>query len=494
MAAAELHPLRLDSSFYNLTNIANDRRIKANCEWQPFRQLSSRIFKGAFCVLQEEYVDCGIPYLRTAEIKPGFVDLAGCVFLSEKLHDRERRTEVRPDNVILAKTGASIGYSAVIPKHLREANICQDLVGVRVLKQLDPYYVQAFLASQPGQTQALRWCQGNAHPHLGLEGIREWVVPVPSDSVCKAIGNKLRKAERLRELAGQRWAAANRQLSGALKLPLEPSFFRAFGQADAATPEYQCTTIDPPSAWALADEAIAAQYYHPRRVRTRKLAKAGGRSERLDELATRLRKSADRASVIGRVIGLDQIDSTTGVIAPTGNPNAEHDGPQAVFEPQTILFSRLRPNLNKVTIWPESWATGGGSGELLAYRANEDVNPYYLFFVLKSPLGLFQVLDVTAGSTLPRVESEVVDSILIPRLTTDAEMQIGAFVRDAHAAWYASAELIPAAKAAVESLIDGTLDEERLLGESAEIETWLKKNPGPYEASGPKASPEGDDA
>lgn len=466
-----------------------DLRTRHRC--MPLRKLAARRIRQG---TSPEYGEGGPQCVKLKDVRQIVLRLTRGATVSARFAMENQDSIVSSEAVFINRSGGfTVGRSAA---YLKESPIfaSDDVFSFLPAESCDAAFIACYLNSWWGKRALEAGIYGSTGQlKLAQSHVESLSVPVVTYELQRAIGNKVRKAERLRELAGQNWATANRLLSDALKLPIEHSFFRVFGQADAATADYRCTTIDPPSAWALADEAIAAQYYHPRRVRTRKLAKACGRSERLDELATRLRKGADRASGIGRVIGLDQIDSTTGVIAATGNPNAEHDGPQAVFEPQTILFSRLRPNLNKVTIWPESWATGSGSGELLAYRTNEDVNPYYLFFVLKSPLGLFQVLDVTAGSTLPRVESEVVDSILVPRLTGDAEMQIGALVQDAHAAWYASADLIPEAKAAVESLIDGMLDEERLLAESAGIEAWLKKNPSPHDASRPKLRPEDGD-
>jgi type I restriction enzyme, S subunit len=498
LAPEDLLLHRLDADFYEPNFVQHARHVaKKRAEKRlGMRTIGDlgRLFTGPFGSKLPAYLyrSKGTPLFRVQNVYPFFPDESNIVFLDDDTHHDLKASETLRGDVMIAKAGR-VGDTSLVPSHYPVANITEHVITLRPKAEIDPYYLVAAFNAPFVSTQLQRFGLGTLLNYLGVVATRSVEVPVPEKNIRNAIGNKVRKAERLRELAGQRWAAANGLLSGGLKLPIEQSFFATFGQADAATAEYHCTTIDPPSAWALADEAIAAQYYHPRRIRTRKLAKGEGKSERLDELAKRLRKSADRGSGIGRVIGLDQIDSATGVISATGNPNAEHDGPQAVFEPQTILFSRLRPNLNKVTIWPESWATGGGSGELLAYRANENVNPFYLFFVLKSPLGLFQVLDVTAGSTLPRVESEVVDSILVPRLTTDTEMQIGTLVKDAHAAWYASADLIPQAKAEVESLIDGTLDEERLLDESAKIEAWLKKNPSPHEASCRKAPPEDGD-
>jgi hypothetical protein len=173
-------------------------------------------------VLSSEYRDHGVPFLRILDIKPGFVETNNCVCLSAETHARENRTAVRPRDFIVAKTGASIGYSAVIPDWLRDANICQDLVGIRLKGKVDPYYLQGFISSSFGRVQADRWRQGNAHPHLGNDGIREWIVPVPTDDIQQAIGNKVRKAERLRELADDRNYRIRKAVFDAVGLPPSP--------------------------------------------------------------------------------------------------------------------------------------------------------------------------------------------------------------------------------------------------------------------------------
>src|SRR5262249_35300362 len=150
------------------------------------------------------------------------------------------------------------------------------------------------------------------------------------------------------------------------------------------------------------------------RIHAQQLVENSNAWEKLKNVATRQRKRRQRGyAKPRRMVGLDQIDSRVGVIS---DGDGEWEDHSASFRPNSILFSRLRPNLNKVTIWPDNWGTGGGSGELLVYEPHDTIDPYYLFFVLKSPLGLYQVLDTTAGSTLPRLEAEVVDDIYVPRL------------------------------------------------------------------------------
>jgi len=476
---------RLDAEFYDPVFVQHARCVKQkrNNEALGIRPLGeiARLFAGPFGskLPSSLYRSEGIPLYRVQNIYPFFPDHSNLVFLDERSHRDLAASETRRGDLMVAKAGR-VGDTCLVPPEYSVANVTEHVIAVRVRDGVDAHYLVAAMNTPFVNTQFRRIGLGTLINYLGVEVSRAVEVPIPNSRICTAIGNRVRKLERLRELATSTWTRARYKLSRSLRVPLEETFYTYFSREDADSREYSCLSIEPAIAWTIVDDTVAAQYYHPRRVRTRKLVAATGSWIRLSEVAARNRKSTDSVGGSDHLIGLDQIHSFTGVISLNGNAEAKHDGPRAIFEPQTILFSRLRPYLNKVAIWPEHWEAGSGSGELLTYRAKPGIDPHYLFFVLKSPLGLFQVIDVTAGSTHPRVDAEVVDDILIPRLAEDVEAEIGSLVRESHGAWYASAELISKAKADVEALIDGTLDEERLLGESAEIERWLKDNPSPH--------------
>ena len=348
-------------------------------------------------------------------------------------------------------------------------------------RKVDPDFMLAFLSSQSGAMLCQRYVSGGVQVGINLEDIREIRVLVPSQKVQHAIGNKLRKAERLREVTERQWHSARQFLENSLLLTLSAEIFERFVPKSINCSNYHCVNVDPAICWARVNSALGSQYYHPRRIHAQQLIVRSGHWTTLNKVAVRAReRKPGQGKSPGQIVGLDQIDSRLGVISEGNSEVWEDGGPQVSFRPKSILFSRLRPYLNKVAIWPDSRGVGFGSGELLVYESNGAIDPDYLFFILKSPLGLYQVLDTTAGSTLPRVEAEIVDDIVIPRLDPKIEQQIGQYVRDAHEAWYLASTLIPAAKADVEALIDGTLNESALLTEGEEIERWLKENPSPY--------------
>jgi len=169
---------------------------------------------------------------------------------------------------------------------------------------------------------------------------------------------------------------------------------------------------------------------------------------------------------------LAEIDSSTGYFEPISPQDAGISGTSALFRANDILFSKLRPYLNKVSICPTHIARASGSTELLVYRAYKSVLPYYVFFALKSNLGLYQIIDVTAGSTLPRVNPEIVDDILVPIIPAEQQKTIDANVRQIFTLCHRASELVREAKADVEALIEGRLDVEGIVAGRVQPPAW----------------------
>ena len=68
---------------------------------------------------------------------------------------------------------------------------------------------------------------------------------------------------------------------------------------------------------------------------------------------------------------------------------------------------------------------------------------------------MYQIIDVTIGSTLPRVAPEVVDNILIPLIELNQQKEINDKICKVF--WYLSksTELIYQARSDVEAMIEG---------------------------------------
>jgi len=465
---------RLDAEFYLPKYLEIVRLIRAT---GAAKVLGDVEVAGCYGVLpkSEEYGQGSTPLFRGRDLNgQALVAIPDDAPRVPNTYLASKRARLRPNEILLLIKGATIDEPqsvGIVPSSWTTPAIVNGSVykfGIRAPN--DPYYVCAFFGTRYGRGQKTRAIANTGIHYNDQASIRAFWLALPSSAIQRAIGNKVRKAERLRELAAVEWRDAHARLEATLGQPLEPRAFDALNADHLSRPGYRCTSLYPAMTVVSVADEIGAQYFHPRREHARQVASRTGSWQRLDQLARRVRK---RGRGIG-FLGLDLIDSSTGVVTAASSSTAAEG---ALFERNDILFSRLRPYLNKVTICTER--RGVGSTELLVYRPADGIDAHYLYLVLKCPLGLYQVIDVTSGSTHPRVDEDVVDGIHVPRIGTDGEKQIGDNVRAAFGHWTSAPALVEDARTAIESLIAGTLDEPALLAEGEAIKQWLADHPSP---------------
>lgn len=468
---------RLDGNFNHPTAIETRRKVSSTFNSRKFGQACTNIVCGPFgsTLLSDEHSATGEVVL----VQP--TDISDDLFALEpgwRLEEAKRREKnldlYTPGTLLFARVG-QYPHCGVLPDRIGAATISSSMIAAEIASPADPYFFNAFFRCKHGSALLFAAQKITAQPTIGTEELADTIVPYPDPTVQRAIGNKLRKAERLREMSEEAWGAAQLLFERASNISLSSSGFEKLSAVESS-PDYTCVSTKPAASWVYRCDVLAAQYFHPRRVHARNVATSSKRSDALANM-TSIVRSRQRGESWVLCIGLDQIDSRLGVISQEGSDSDQDQPSEIEFRPGYILFSRLRPYLNKVAIWPSDWPTGTGSGELVVLKPKGDVDSHFLFFMLKSPLGLYQIFDVTAGSTLPRVESDVITDIRIPRMSEDKERSIGNSVRASHKYWYESLSLISAAKSDVLALIDGFLDRSTLMTESTMIEQWLNENP-----------------
>jgi type I restriction enzyme, S subunit len=101
-------------------------------------------------------------------------------------------------------------------------------------------------------------------------------------------------------------------------------------------------------------------------------------------------------------LNLDQIESDTGRVLAKQIVSVEKLGPPPYpFEAGTVLYSKLRPYLNKVLVADDS---GVATTELVPLRCNpEKLFPHYLAYFLRSSEFLQFANIVVAGAKMPRM-------------------------------------------------------------------------------------------
>lgn len=106
-------------------------------------ELLDEITVGYVGPMRSEYVDSGIPFLRSLNIKPHAIDLTDLRFITAEFHEKIKKSSLKPGDVVTVRTG-NAGSTCVIPDNLKIAN-CSDLVILRCGNKVDPHYLSYYL-------------------------------------------------------------------------------------------------------------------------------------------------------------------------------------------------------------------------------------------------------------------------------------------------------------------------------------------------------------
>lgn len=125
-------------------------------ERKPLFMLTSKIGSGSTPRGgRKSYPSTGVPFIRSMNVRMRKFQWDGIAFISRDTHEAMNGTQVRPNDVLLNITGASIGRVACAPPDLLEANVNQHVSIVRPNGTLNPRYLMYWL-SQPSVQQLIQ--------------------------------------------------------------------------------------------------------------------------------------------------------------------------------------------------------------------------------------------------------------------------------------------------------------------------------------------------
>lgn len=454
---------RIDATFYrtdfvlSLDQIFNNLTIPVLPNRQLIHELTDYTANGSFESLKNNvsYTDhTGIPMIRGKNFKNGVLDKTDLNYITHETYRFLKKSELNVGNLLFTKTG-TLGNTIVWSEYFGKATLGDNIFKVRYKNGVNPYYIHAYFSTDYGNKWVERYAQGGVQPTIIKESFREIKIPVPDIPIQDYIGNKIKKAENLREEARKLNEECRNEFNKELDLKVD------FNKSNFVVGMEGYKTISSKPSIIYTTEnyemKIAPQYYHPRRVYLlEQLKQLKFNTKKLAELSNRI-SSKSRVNKF-LYVGPDCIDNTFGYITPvpvnvtTNTVKAQKDD---------ILFCRLRPNLNNVTIC--DMENIQASAEFLQYRVRDDFKYlYYLFFVLRHPYTLYQIVDTAIGDR-PRVDEELVDDILIPIISEETMAKIDENIKKALFNIRLANELTFEAQRDVESLIEGTFDESKIV-------------------------------
>ncbi|MBI5056129.1 MAG: restriction endonuclease subunit S [Nitrospirae bacterium] len=140
------------------------------------------------------YTDKGIPYIRVADMGWGKFEPNGLVYIPESVHEKNIKSELHPGDILIAKTGATIGKCCIIPDTIPTANTTSSVGKVTVNQDItSPQWILYYFLSREFKEQMWAVSEKTAQPGFNIADLKMFKVPLASLSEQNRIVTKLDK-------------------------------------------------------------------------------------------------------------------------------------------------------------------------------------------------------------------------------------------------------------------------------------------------------------
>lgn len=395
-----------------------------------------------------QYKDSGVLYLLSESVKEGYIDLngGGIRYISNELHNSLKRSVLRTGNVVVTKTGAYYGKSAVIPKNIIEANTSAHVAKIVVKDDvLNPYFLSTFLNSKYGYSQLRRRGIKVSRPEIKLIEFQDIKIPIPSMDFqekieqitleCQILLNKLsdeyEKAESdlLKEISFKDYELSNRNIN---VKNFKKSFFGS-GRLDA-------------------------EYYQPKYEGIEEIIKSYKNGfTYIGKEFEQVKNTSKKTEGYYNYIEIGDINIGNGFA--TYNRIATEKLPaNAKIEAKKgdILISKVRPNRGAVTIIDFDVENLIVSSAFTVLRKKEEGNftNKTLKVLLRSKVYKEWLLKFNVGTQYPVIRDEDILNLPIPKITQIKQQEIANNIEQSQKVKEKTELLLDVAKQAVEIAIE----------------------------------------
>lgn len=145
------------------------------------------------------YQKIGIPYVRVKDIVNDELSKKNLVYISEETHKKNSKSHLMPNDVIIAKTGATIGKVAIIPEWMKQANTTSSIGKITVdQSKIIPSFLYYFLKTSFFKREMYKLSNRSAQEGFNVADIKKFKIRVPHIEVQKKIVDILEISDQLR--------------------------------------------------------------------------------------------------------------------------------------------------------------------------------------------------------------------------------------------------------------------------------------------------------
>jgi type I restriction enzyme S subunit len=150
--------------------------IPEGWSWATFEQMSARVTVGHVGPMKDEYVESGVPFLRSQNIRENRFDPEGLLHVSPAFHAKLAKSVLHAGDIGIVRSGA-VGTACAIPESLPEAN-CADLVIIQRPFGLVPEF-GAYYMNSLARARVRAGTVGIALTHFNTKSVAALPVPIP---------------------------------------------------------------------------------------------------------------------------------------------------------------------------------------------------------------------------------------------------------------------------------------------------------------------------
>ena len=133
-------------------------------------QVTTDITVGHVGPMADQYVEVGIPFLRSLNVEPFTINTIDLKQISREFHLRLKKSALKPGDIVIVRTGKP-GSCAVIPDWLPEAN-CSDVVVVRANPRVRPSFI-SFVVNSSAAHHIDAYTVGAVQQHFNVGSARK---------------------------------------------------------------------------------------------------------------------------------------------------------------------------------------------------------------------------------------------------------------------------------------------------------------------------------
>jgi len=447
-------------SVVKLSELEGAKRIDAECykpEYLVTDRLllnrSKRLFSlaeikgGKRLPIGETFSKGGVSYVRVVDIQNFYVDLSHTKKISLELHKRLSRYQIKKEEIGIAIVGNTIGLVGFMLEDIERCNLTENCAKL-VARNISPYYLSVYLASQYGQHQIKRLTVGTGQPKFGLDKLAQLRIFIPSSDLKQAITNDNKEAYK-------HFSNSHDFYSQAQNLLLEELGLKDF------KPKYELSyTANLSKAFGV--HRVDAEYFQPAydEMIKRIMAYSNGYTQLLNCVES-IKPDFDTINFPDRTfsyVELSDIDASIGIIHSVSEIKGE-DAPsraRRILRKNDVIVSSVEGSLEKVALIDKEHEGSLASTGFFQFRAI-NIYPEVLLVLSKSIVLQTQLKKECAGTILTAVPTEALKRILIPVIPDETQQKIASLIEQSHEARRKAKELLEEAKRKVEEAIENEI-------------------------------------